>query len=449
MASWRSQIAVFVRVLVLTIPVVCLSSTESHAAASDLEARRQQLFSQILLQPNNLDASFEYAAISTQLGDFEGAIATLERMLIYAPGLPRVQLELGVLYFRLGSYQTAASYFNGAISGKDVPDEVRTKVSLYLDAIGERQDGTKLTASVYSGVRWQTNANFGPGSQNITLNDLPFVLDQDSTEQKDYNVFAAANFHLQIDLANQGDRLEADLLVYGAHYNAQTQLDTELAEFTFGPSFNLRRIDIDNTYLGIYGIANGIFLDDTYHFGTAGVGMKIASNPTVSTKINLKVEYREKRFNNTTDRPTSKLRDGFEARGVASMSYRLTENLTIDALIRGTYEKVDADFFTHKEYGGSAGLTYQFGAPFNIVDVPWAINVTGGYIRRDYDSPDPTIDETQSQIDKETFARATLSIGITSWLALMPQVEIRKVKSNYDIRNFENRSALLGLLIRF
>ena len=63
--------------------------------------------------PTNLDLTFQFASIATQLGNFESAISALERMLLLNPNLPRVKLEVGVLYFRLGAYPIARSYFFG------------------------------------------------------------------------------------------------------------------------------------------------------------------------------------------------------------------------------------------------------------------------------------------------------------------------------------------------
>ena len=65
-----------------------------------IEARRDALLKQMIARPNDLDLAFEYATLSSQVGDYEGAISTLERMLIYAPNTPRLQLELGMLYYK-------------------------------------------------------------------------------------------------------------------------------------------------------------------------------------------------------------------------------------------------------------------------------------------------------------------------------------------------------------
>ena len=75
----------------------------------------------MLRDPGDLDVAFEYAAISVQLGDVESAISTLERMLIFSPGLPQLQLELGVLYYRLGAYPQAETYFRAVAANPSVP----------------------------------------------------------------------------------------------------------------------------------------------------------------------------------------------------------------------------------------------------------------------------------------------------------------------------------------
>jgi tetratricopeptide (TPR) repeat protein len=115
------------------------SSTENVVpAATGLESERQALFQQMFRDPSNLDIAFRYAELSVRAGDLEAAIATLERMLVYAPGLPRLQFELGVLYFRLGAYETAATYLRAVESNPSVPADIQGEVALYLQTIDER-----------------------------------------------------------------------------------------------------------------------------------------------------------------------------------------------------------------------------------------------------------------------------------------------------------------------
>ena len=141
--------------------------------AGDLEQQFEQAFKHMLLDPSNLDNSFRYAELGIKIGDYEAAISALERMLLYNPDLPRVRLELGVLYFRLGSYAIARAYLTRAVAGDNVPDDVRARVAVFLDEIDNRLSNHRFSGSVYGGLRYQNNANAGPERAAISLAGAP------------------------------------------------------------------------------------------------------------------------------------------------------------------------------------------------------------------------------------------------------------------------------------
>ena len=99
---------------------------------TDLE--REKIFASLIDDPTNLDLLFKYANLSIILGDLEAAIGVFEQMLIYKPDLPRIKLELGVLYFRLGAFASAKRYLDD-IENYDPPKEVQEKVSVFLEQI--------------------------------------------------------------------------------------------------------------------------------------------------------------------------------------------------------------------------------------------------------------------------------------------------------------------------
>jgi tetratricopeptide (TPR) repeat protein len=131
----------------------------------DVEARRESLLKQMLSRPNDLDLAFEYATLSSQVGDYEAAVSTLERMLIYAPKTPRLQLELGILYYKLGSYEVVRAYFVQALANPSVPPSVAAQVRLYLQQLALAADPPAFSASIFLAIRWESNANAGPGRQ--------------------------------------------------------------------------------------------------------------------------------------------------------------------------------------------------------------------------------------------------------------------------------------------
>ncbi len=452
---------VFVRITTIALflaGAVFVSGLYSPAFAApendkaSLEARREAMFQRILLNPADLDLAFEYATLSSQLGDFEGAITALERMLIFAPGLPRIQLELGVLYYRLGSYATAQNYLELAISGDDVPDIVRQRVAKFLGQINNAQKRNKFAGSILGGIRYQSNANSGPSSANVDLNGVTFVLDNENVEKSDVNAFVAGSLHYDYDLHRQGDLLELDVLFYGAKYLDVSRLDTLVTEVTFGPSFNLQRYGIDNTQLGVYAIGNAVGLDDNLYFSTLGIGTRISGRTAEGKSVRAKAEFRRKWYNNTSKRPRATDRDGYaisaEIAGAAPVSPRMLAH----GLIRGERENVDVGFFDNYQISGEIGATMTVTSPFKNSETFGPIlylDVTGGYRHSRYDNPDPSINANEKQKTNELFARATLTIPVVDDMTIVPQVEYRDHGSNYDIYSYSGWSAYVALGKKF
>src|SRR5687768_17987958 len=104
-------------------PSPSLSQTTPPAAIDDPELDR--LFERMLREPANLDIMFQYAQRAVENGNYDAAIGTLSRMLLFNPNLPRVRLELGALYFQLGSYEAARTYLTQALAAPDMPQDVR------------------------------------------------------------------------------------------------------------------------------------------------------------------------------------------------------------------------------------------------------------------------------------------------------------------------------------
>ncbi|MAB00178.1 MAG: hypothetical protein CMN87_03765 [Stappia sp.] len=423
----------------------------SAMSAPELRARQSELLGVMLRDPSNLDVAFEYATVSAAIGDYEAAIGTFERMLIYAPGLPRIQLELGVLYFRLGSYEAARSYFEAALAAPDVPAEVETRVRTFLVAIDEAEDPHKITATFMTGLRWQSNANAGPGAREVTLNGLTFLLDDTAIGKPDWNAFLAGNVHWAYDLGNQGDLLEADLLLYAGRYFNETRLNTSIAELTFGPSFNLARFDIDNARLGIYGIASGIRLSEANYSGALGFGSRFAVQPDPLSSVSGKLEYRRRWYRDTGQYPTVTNRDGYQISGQTTYTRRFDERWSARGFVLGDYEDTAARFEQSWELGGGIGVTYRFFSPIaKLRDKgPWALDLESGYLRREFASPDPAVSATMAQRDNEFWVRGGLTVPVREDVALGLTTEFRRLQSNYATRDYANTSVMMNVVKAF
>ncbi len=93
----------------------------------------------MLKEPGNLELVFKYASAATKVGDLEGAVGAYEGMLILDLDLPRVRLELGILYFRLKSYDVARTNLEAALQSPKLSPEVRKPTELLLAKMPKQQ----------------------------------------------------------------------------------------------------------------------------------------------------------------------------------------------------------------------------------------------------------------------------------------------------------------------
>ena len=103
-------------------------------ALAKVKEERDAVFKKMFADPTNLSLLFEYVNLSILVGDLEAAIGVFEQMLIFDNQLPRIRLELGVLYFRLGAFALANTYLK-SVKEFNPPPEVLNRVNQFLEAI--------------------------------------------------------------------------------------------------------------------------------------------------------------------------------------------------------------------------------------------------------------------------------------------------------------------------
>ena len=460
MATWKRTYALIHLGVILLLAIFYVIVPEVRASPPDqtylsaaqitqFEAKREILFNRMLEAPSDLDVAFEYARISTQLGDFESAVSTLERLLIYAPGLARIQLELGALYYRMGSLDTARSYFNAAISGPDVTSDVIDRVSLYLEQIKKKSETASISGSIFTALRWQSNANSGPTSRSATLNGLEFLLEDESVEKADWSLVTVLSINGDFDLENQGDRIESSLVLYSARYLEQDRVNLELLAATLGPSINLKRWDFNNSKLKLYGIFDWARLDDNYYFSAYGGGFNLMAQPGLSTRLSLRGEYRFKTYNDTPARRFTDGRSGHQSQITLSIGQILSPVLFGNIEVRIQREEAEQNHYSNWELFMGAGATYRFSNPFWQSPSPLALQLGSGIVWRAFDRADLAIDPLETENDRIYWVRSTLLIPLRKDLLLMPQLEYRDHNSNYQTRDFTNFTAMLGVNWRF
>lgn len=414
-----------------------------------LKQQHDMLFAQVLKDPANVDTSFRYSEVATKLGDYEAAIGALERIIFYNPNLPRVRLELGLLYFRLGSYEMARSYFESAISAADTPVEVRNRVAGFLTEIERRVQTTQLSFFGQTGLRYQTNANAGPNTLNVRALGFDAVLSRQYAKRPDWNAFALGSMRYVYDFENQrGDVLEAQVTGYYSRQFKVMRLNTGLLEGNFGPRLALHPDALPGWSIKPYVIASGVTLGDKPYMFNAGLGVTMAI-PMIVALLEPGYEIRKRNFRNSTDVPNATEQQGRLHTGFLNASGTFLPELRWNSRIAFNRGDTQRDYNAYRSIALDVGLAYEFVPPMLESARKWTLAPFVGFSRTSYDEANWVVDPNTRRKDREWRVGAGLDMAIWSNVGVGVLIQYTNVRSNipnYSTRNF---SATFGPTVRF
>lgn len=448
MQVWRGRFwpAVALAMAMLTVgPGEPQAQGSAQATQEELEAERDRLFEAILKDPSNLDLLYSYAQVAIALEDYDAAIASYERMLIFNPNLPRIHLELGVLYFRTGANGVARYHLELAKADASAPPEVKAKVDEYLAQIDESGNAHDFDGSIFAGLRYQTNANAGPpDGTRVQIGVLPGLAELDEgTEEDDFNAIVSGTLNHSWDFGNQTyDSWDTNLFYYGALQFELDELNLATTELKTGPQFN--QVLTRGLNLRPYASTTWIGLDDSTYYWSFGGGLQAEYDLSARTTLLLDTQYRRRLYDEQyEDREGSQ----YLAQGSLRWILGARDLITLNgSLVRTTAE---GEWRASWEGGGSLAYTHLFNETRELLGAPLATTVYVGGRYTGYDGPDPFIEPGTTRHDRELRAGGSLVLSIDEDFSLVGTLEYRDVESNIDFYSYDNLAVTAGVLYRF
>jgi len=399
------------------------------------------LFKRLLLKPDDLGAGFEYAQLETELGDYEAAIGALERILYYNPNLPRVKLQLGVLYFHLRSYEMARNYFDAVINAPDVPSDIRTEVQTYVAAVDKAVAINQFSVYGQFGLAYQTNANAGPNSPNVLALGQNALLSPQFQKTPDWNAFGLVTVHDFYDFNDQrGDGWESDLIAYYSQQFTVTRLDLGLAELRTGPRIGIG--DFGGITVHPYAIGNELTLGGVNYLNTLGGGVSMNWPVNETLTITPGVEFRERSFYNSANYPTAGGQTGGQWIGYVFGSGLISAPLGLSWQGRVSYTDSSASYgpYAFHDFSIDAGLPYSFAAPaFAHTGSLWTFTPSAGFSYTPYAIPDPIVSSFATRTDRQWRLSGTLDTSFYHNIGFTLQVQYLRTYStisNYNLQDF-------------
>ncbi len=415
---------------------------------AELQRLYDAAFADMLADPGDLDKSFRFAGLAVRVGDLEGAVVALERMLLINANLPRVRLELGVLYYRLGSYEAARNYLVTALEAPSMPPEVRERAQRFLAQIEKQQSPSRLFGTVLAGLRWQSNANAAP-TGNVRVGGFEAELDDNSVAESDFNAFVAAQAVHLWDFGWQGgDHLDTRLNLYVARQFKREDVNATVAVASIGPRFVLLPESVSGLSLRIAGAVDFVMLDDRKEYLAPGASLSLDKRWDASL-LSLGFDYRRRDYHDSKVRPFNSLRDGHDYAGRIGFDHAITEWLGVS--LNAGYARFDAraGWESYHETMLGLGITLQpFTSPF-FPDQNVVFALSAVHLRSRYDKVDPIIDPDVKRKDKDWRFALTMNMPLAADWSLLLQGGYNRRDSSLPNYEYKNWFTMAGIAWRF
>ena len=334
-----------------------LSSTFLHGqnvppVLTDIEeiervsAERDKVFSSLISDPTNLDNLFEYANLSILIGDLEAAIGVFEQMLFYQPNLPRIRLELGVLYFRLNAYSSAQNYLE-SVFDYNPPEEVIEKVNLFLNEINKNTDKFKTRHVLGFGAKHASNANSGIGTDFIDVLGLRLIVNPDVKPSSDRIFAYRYSLQSEEDLKHpRGNKRNIFFAVTDERPVNFDDFDLSSVVLSVGQDFYLESTNkyFLNPIANLSYTGSQIFLADRGLLNTHQMSFQIGSKRNNNLYMGLKLNHDQRNFER------NKNKSGY-MNGISSvLSYEFSNNLftSIEYSFNKFVAQVESEDYTQR-----------------------------------------------------------------------------------------------------
>lgn len=399
-----------------------VSAQETDADRQALRARQDELFAQMFEAPDDIDLMFEYALTSIKLKDYEAAISTLDRILIYNPELTQARLELGASYYRIGSYPIAKLYFNQVLKAENATEKQKARAQAFINEIAKRTNPSSFSGVVGFSAIFSTNANSGPDTRDILFGGVITQLTgANVTAQTDVGAAVTLSLTHKYDLGLPSeDFWQTDFAGYFQRFASTNTGAADVVFLRTGPRLSLT----DDRY-GPKGRpfveADHVRSANSPLYSTIGVGFEYSDTIDSQTSVNAEARLGWREYSHNS------AQDGLNLQASAGMTYFADDMTTLRGKTFLEWEGADDPGQRSTKIGVEGAVSWRYDSGFDFANRPWVATVSGRASYRFFDEPgfaSPTI----KRKDKDFRIAVGNTAFIDNGLAI-------SMKANYQIRD--------------
>lgn len=434
-------------VLLAACLIVAAPGFAQTQTVDDAEYRRA--FEETMRKPGDPATLMRYAELSVKVGNIEGAISALERLLLIDGDQPKVKLELGVLYFRLGSYEASRSYLESARASGKADADTKSRADQFLADIDEKSSKSQFSGQLLTGLRYSTNANSGPGGGVSSFGDTA-VPTPNVSGRPDFSVVAAAALQHRYDLGRQdGGMLETDVALFGARQFQIVEANVAFIDIITGP----RTLPFDgwaeSVSLKPLLMARYIAVQDQTSYWAWGAGLEAAAPLGPGGGVALTMFGRRREYPDNFLVPTNSNSTGNELVSTMEVRGNIGSAFTLSLAVNFTRYIAAVPSESYGQFGVGAILAWRFTDPLGLNGRTWLATFNAGVDHADYDQPDPVVDPDVRRQQFDYNLGVMLAVPLDEKLSFLVQGSYAKRDASVPNYAYQAFTALAGISWRF
>lgn len=435
------------------VALVCMAvcALATVARAEPLEAaNRAAAWSRLGAKPTDYAATFAYVREAEAARDYEAAIAALERLLFFNPGLTRAKVELGVLYFRLKSHGMAVRYFEEALSDGDLDAGLRQRIDAYLPVSRKELLPDRVYGLLETGIRFNSNPASLPSSSLLASSGLVAPGGAKYLGQGDAAGFVLGDVRYVHDFQNErGDIFEARVQGYATAQFRFPEFNVGFLDIVAGPRLALAPEALPGVTLHPYGALTATSLNGSLYSSAAGGGVSIGVPLSPWFALEPGVEWRSVSVRDPNELTSSAtLNTGSLTTGYLSARWAALDRVTLDARVFLVGNPASNAVLSSSQKGVEASIKFDFD-PLLAGPLLWSLTPFARYLDISFDKANPALSPVVARRDTLWRAGAQLDMPINGWLGLTAVVQYTRNDSNFVQFRSSAWSAALGTTVRF
>ena len=390
-----------------------------------------------------------YARTAVQVGDLEAAVSAYERVLMIDGDQPRVRYELGVLYYRLRSYEAARTYFETARASAKATPEIKAGAGEYLLEIDRMTGKSRFSGDLLFGLRYSDNANDASAGaiRFFGANVLP---NPTFSQRGDVAAIGAAQLRHRYDLGTQDSgTLETDLDIYSARQFQVSEANVLLLDLTTGPRTQPFEGAFRDVTLKPFVTGRYVSVHDQPTYWSWGAGLEATAMVRSWLKSSLVVLGRRRDFVDNADAPTNSRSSGNDAAGAFQLQAQVAPDVLLTLGMNATRYIATIPSESYRELGFGGSLSVRFIDPIGLNGRKWHLTASAGGALAGYDAPDPTIDPTVTRNQADLMLSSMLTVPLDERFTLVGQVSYLQRTASISNYAFQAFNSLLGVSWRF